>query len=129
MLSPTPSSRLNGLYAAGLLHPTRQHSRDAAEPSEEEVRAVAQEVFALPTAPSAAGVDGEKKTDASAREEPVEGEERMLLRRWNGKLLAESVNLPGMELEIERAVEQVERDIAEKAKQRQPQQEPVQKAS
>ncbi|KAG9559914.1 hypothetical protein KCU79_g7979, partial [Aureobasidium melanogenum] len=35
----------------------------------------------------------------------------MLLKRWNGKLLAEKFNLPGMELEIERAVEQVQKNI------------------
>jgi hypothetical protein len=31
----------------------------------------------------------------------------MLLQRWNGKLLAEEFKLPEMEVEIERAVEQV----------------------
>ncbi|THW19051.1 hypothetical protein D6D02_05865 [Aureobasidium pullulans] len=35
----------------------------------------------------------------------------MLLKRWNGKLLAEQFGLPGMELEIERAVEQVQKTI------------------
>lgn len=43
-------------------------------------------------------------------------EEIMLLKRWNGKLLAEQFNLPGMELEIERAVEQVQKSLAEKAR-------------
>jgi len=32
----------------------------------------------------------------------------MLLKGWNGKLIAERLGLPGMEVEIERAVEQVE---------------------
>lgn len=42
----------------------------------------------------------------------------MLLQRWNGKLLAEEFKLPEMEVEIERAVEQVEAAIskAEEAK-------------
>lgn len=32
----------------------------------------------------------------------------MLLKGWNGKLIAERLGLPGLEVEIERAVEQVE---------------------
>lgn len=42
----------------------------------------------------------------------------MLLQGWNGKLLAEEFKLPEMEVEIERAVEQVEAAIskAEEAK-------------
>jgi HD-like signal output (HDOD) protein len=39
----------------------------------------------------------------------------MLLQRWNGKLLAEEFKLPDMEVEIERAVEQVERSIKSQA--------------
>ena len=38
-------------------------------------------------------------------------EEVMLLKRWNGKLLAESLQLPELEVEIERAVDQVEQGI------------------
>ena len=41
----------------------------------------------------------------------------MVLKKWNGKLLAEEFGLPEMEVEIERAVEQVEKSIDD-AKQR-----------
>lgn len=39
----------------------------------------------------------------------------MMLKRWNGKLLAEKFELPEMEVEIERAVEQVEKSIEKEA--------------
>ena len=42
----------------------------------------------------------------------------MLLRRWNGKLLADRLNLPDMEIEIERAVEQVQTAIEQARKER-----------
>lgn len=43
-----------------------------------------------------------------------EGEkEVMVLRRWNGKMIAEELGLADMEVEIERAVEQVEGKIRE----------------
>ena len=38
-------------------------------------------------------------------------EDVMVLQRWNGKLIAEAFRLPEMEVEIERAVEQVEKAI------------------
>ena len=38
----------------------------------------------------------------------------MLIQGWNGKLMAERFKLPGMEVEIERAVEQVESKIKAK---------------
>jgi hypothetical protein len=38
-------------------------------------------------------------------------EDVMLLQKWNGKILAEEFKLPDMEVEIERAVEQVEQSI------------------
>lgn len=38
-------------------------------------------------------------------------EEVMLLQGWNGKLLAERLKLPGLQVEIERAVEQVQDSI------------------
>ena len=40
----------------------------------------------------------------------------MVLRKWNGKVLAEAFGLPEMEVEIERAVEQVEGRIGEERK-------------
>ncbi|KAG9655696.1 hypothetical protein KCU64_g6370, partial [Aureobasidium melanogenum] len=86
----SPSKALDNLYAAGLIHPSREHSRQAALPSETESQEVADLVTQL------------TNNDAS---------DVMLLKRWNGKLLAERFNLPGMELEIERAVEQVQKNI------------------
>lgn len=80
---------MDNLYAAGLIHPSREHARQAALPSEK-----FQEVAEL--------VAQQTNNDAS---------DVMLLKRWNGKLLAERFNLPGMELEIERAVEQVQKNI------------------
>ena len=38
-------------------------------------------------------------------------EEVMLLQGWNGKLIAERFKLPALEIEIERAVEQVQQSI------------------
>ena len=35
----------------------------------------------------------------------------MLLHGWNGKLMAEKLGLPGLEVEIERAVEQVQKRV------------------
>ncbi|GAB7358997.1 hypothetical protein MBLNU230_g5070t1 [Neophaeotheca triangularis] len=61
-----------------------------------------------------AGALGEEEMDKVAGgvwEGLREGEDRLLVRRWNGKLIAESFGLPEMEVEIERAVEQVEREI------------------
>lgn len=66
----------------------------------------------LNTAPVTTDFDGNKHTTAEAVEKlDSESEEVLLLSAWNGKLLAESLNLPGLEIEIDRAVEQVERDM------------------
>lgn len=45
-----------------------------------------------------------------------ESEDVMVLQRWNGKLIAEQFDLADMEVEIERAVEQVEKSIEAKEK-------------
>jgi len=50
------------------------------------------------------------------RQSSDDTEEVMLLKKWNGKLLAERLELPEMEVEIERAVEQVEKDIESQEK-------------
>ncbi|KAH0148198.1 hypothetical protein KCU67_g11544, partial [Aureobasidium melanogenum] len=86
----SPSKALDNLYAAGLIHPSREHSRQAALPSEAESQELA---------------------DLVAQQTNDDASDVMLLKRWNGKLLAEKFNLPGMELEIERAVEQVQKNI------------------
>jgi hypothetical protein len=82
------------MYTAGLKYSTRQASRESPAPSKEEGEKIAEEV--------------ENSTKSGK-------EDVMVLQRWNGKLLAEHFKLPDMEVEIERAVEQVERALKEKA--------------
>jgi hypothetical protein len=89
-LTPLPSSALDKVYTAGLMYPTRQLSRVAPPPTREQAEQVAGVVH--------------KQTDN-------ETEDVMVLQRWNGKLIAELFELEDMEVEIERAVEQVESDI------------------
>lgn len=43
----------------------------------------------------------------------AQGEEVLVLREWNGQAIAEEFKLPEMEVEIERAVEQVAKAIME----------------
>ncbi|KAI9671648.1 MAG: hypothetical protein M1831_003176 [Alyxoria varia] len=87
-----PSTTLDNLYTAGLLYPTRSSSRDAPDPSLEKSRAVVERV----------------REQTNGWQEAV-----MLLRGWNGKLIAERLKLPSLEVEIERAVEQVEKGLVE----------------
>lgn len=47
---------------------------------------------------------------------PNEHGETMLLKRWNGKLIAEAFKLPELEIEISRAVDQVEAMVTGEAK-------------
>jgi len=75
------------------MYPTRQISRAAPRPTKEQAEQVADVV--------------EQQTQGG--EEDV-----MVLQRWNGKLIAEQFKLPDMEVEIERAVEQVEQSIKAK---------------
>ncbi|TID27000.1 putative transporter [Venturia nashicola] len=97
ILSPKTSPILDNLYTAGLLHPTRAESREASSPTPEQISRVSELI-------ETKGNKGEKNV--------------MILQRWSGKLLAEEFKLPEMEVEIERAVEQVEAAIskAEEAK-------------
>ena len=67
-------------------------AREMETPSREEAENVAREVEAQMK-------EGEKEV--------------MVLRRWNGKMIAEELGLADMEVEIERAVEQVEGKIRE----------------
>ena len=96
LVKAVPEARLDAMYAGGLVHATRDAMRAAEPVSEEDVERVA------------GVVDRQMEGD---------GEEVMVLKKWNGKLLAEGFGLPEMEVEIERAVEQVEKSIDE-AKQR-----------
>ncbi|KAI9663189.1 MAG: hypothetical protein M1821_008237 [Bathelium mastoideum] len=90
---PTSSSTLDELYAAGLMNPSRQGTRNAPVPTVDEVRRVA---------------------DLVSRQTNNGTEDVMLLQGWNGKLIAEKFELPEMEVEVERAVEQVEKGIKSK---------------
>lgn len=83
---------MDELYTAGLLHPKREVARDTSRPTKDEVQQVAKVI--------------EAQTNGGK-------EDVMLLQRWNGKLIAEGFKLPEMEIEIERAVEQVEKTIQE----------------
>jgi hypothetical protein len=58
----------------------------------------------------AAGLPTNSSRTASANPPLQQNEigETMLLKRWNGKLIAETFQLPELEIEISRAVDQVE---------------------
>lgn len=90
---PSPSWPLDEVYTAGLMYPTRHISRAAPRPTEQQADDVAGVVH--------------KQTNN-------ESEDVMVLQRWNGKLIAEQFELPEMEVEVERAVEQVEKSIKTK---------------
>lgn len=90
---PTSSWALDEVYTAGLMYPTRQLSRAAPTPTEE---------------------DADKVAGVVAQQTNNDTEDVMVLQRWNGKLIAEQFQLPDMEVEIERAVEQVENSIKSK---------------
>lgn len=118
-INPEPSPILDSLYTAGLLHPTRNASRDASDPPLEQARAVVKVLKEQTISGSPLDQNHETKVSAGTRDirpgqtEPDRevDEEVMLLRGWNGKLIAERLRLPGLEVEIERAVEQVENSI------------------
>lgn len=90
---PHPSWTLDEVYTAGLMYPTRQLSRAAPRPTEQQAEDVASVVH---------------------QQTNNETEDVMVLQRWNGKLIAEQFKLQDMEVEIERAVEQVEKSIKSK---------------
>lgn len=89
------SPHMDEMYTAGLLHPTRDASRDAPRPTKAETEQVARVV----------------DSQSHGGKEDV-----MMLQKWNGKLIAEAFRLPEMEIEIERAVEQVENAIEKERK-------------
>ncbi|KAF2722884.1 hypothetical protein K431DRAFT_283395 [Polychaeton citri CBS 116435] len=93
LVRSTASPEMDIMYTAGLLHSTRQQSRDASNPTVEETEKVVKLV--------------NQQTHGGK-------EDVMVLQRWNGKLIAEAFHLPEMEVEIERAVEQVRDSIKAK---------------
>lgn len=72
------------------MYPSREISRNAPVPSREQAEDISNII--------------EKKTNDGS-------EDMMVLQRWNGKLIAERFKLSEIEVEIERAVEQVEQAI------------------
>ncbi len=108
LIEPSPSSTLDSLYTAGLLNSSRSETRAAgSDPTPEQSKRVSELV--------------RKQTNNG-------DEDVMLLHGWNGKLIAERYKLPEMEVEIERAVEQVEQSIKKEAAERRQEKEEVQKA-
>ncbi|TKX22684.1 hypothetical protein C1H76_5138 [Elsinoe australis] len=97
LVRPRGSRVLDGLYARGLMEgAVEKGSADAkgrvkARVEEKEVERLAGEVWAR----------------------DAQGEEVLVLREWNGQAIAEEFKLPEMEVEIERAVEQVAKAIME----------------
>lgn len=49
-----------------------------------------------------------QSTSETSTLQPNDNGETMLLKRWNGKLIAETFKLPELEIEISRAIDQVE---------------------
>lgn len=95
----TSSERLDQFYAAGLAKSADETVANVPALAAEEVEQAAVKID----------------------EEVAAGKEALLLRRWNGDLLAEEFKLPEMEMEIDRAVEQVQKALL--------QDKPVQEAS
>jgi hypothetical protein len=90
LVNITASQEMDEMYTAGLLHPNRKTSRAAPYPTNAETEQVSRVI--------------EAQTHGGK-------EDVMVLQRWNGKLIGERFRLPEMEIEIERAVEQVEKAI------------------
>lgn len=84
------------------MYPTRQISRQSPYPTEEQINSV---------------------SDLVQQQTKDGTEDVMVLQKWNGKLIAERFELPEMEIEIERAVEQVEQYIKSHEKLRKEKQE------
>lgn len=93
LVQMSASQVMDESYTAGLLHPSMKPIEEAPKPSEAEIEQVV------------------KLVDAEANDGK---EEVMVLHKWSGKLLAEAFRLPEMEIEIERAVEQVEKTLKAK---------------
>lgn len=127
LLSPKPLGMLDSIYTAGLIYPTRDALRSAQPPTEQETKKVVEVIRKQMTGttstrqdkaetPSPILVKGPVPSTAeispsqsAAALQPAQLEEEvMLLRGWSGRVLAEKLDLPGLEVEIERAVEQVE---------------------
>ncbi|KAF2456083.1 mitochondrial K+-H+ exchange-related-domain-containing protein [Lineolata rhizophorae] len=120
LIKPVPMPLLDSIFASGLAHSDRKTARDAPLPTAEESAAIARKALrGSRIDEKGAGSSSNRSSSVASSELETEqdaGEEIILLRRWNGKLLAERVGLPEMEVEIERAVEQVEKKIEDERK-------------
>ncbi|KAK3075370.1 hypothetical protein LTR53_001375 [Teratosphaeriaceae sp. CCFEE 6253] len=112
LVRPTDSKVMDGLYAAGLLHPTREAARAATgtPPSEEEMAWIVAQVEAEAKGGGEGGGGGAVGEGGGV--EGGGGEEVLLLRPWSGQVIAEAFGLAEMRVEIERAVEQVEKAVS-----------------
>jgi hypothetical protein len=134
LLVPKPMPMLDSLYTAGLLHQTQQAMMTAIEPTAGENKKVVDiirrqmagdettssskiteaEPLLVKGPATSTSETGKSSQSAEGTAVPADhGEstketEIMLLRMWSGRVLAEKLKLPGLEVEIERAVEQVE---------------------
>ena len=102
---------LDSLYTIGLLHRTRDEAVNAKDPTKDQtnravniIREQVESAFTVQDAPQV-GIAHET-SNANAKEKEV-----MLLQSWNAKVIADRLDLPSLELEIERAVEQVEKAL------------------
>jgi len=130
LLMPKAQGMLDSIYTAGLIYPTREALRQAAPPTDQETKKVVEvirkqmlgstsaphEKAATPSpilvkGPVATTAEVSPSQSAAAVQPAQQEEEIMLLRGWSGRVLAEKLELPGLEIEIERAVEQVEKAL------------------
>ncbi|KAI9711655.1 MAG: hypothetical protein M1812_007088 [Candelaria pacifica] len=84
-----PSPALDVLYTAGLINKARHNHNAESDPIKDDKRV-------------------ETTQDSS---EPQEMPEKMLLQQWNGKLIAQALEVPELEVELERAIWQVEESL------------------
>lgn len=79
------------MYSASLTHSTQADAETAAMPTTQEVSRIA-------------GLVEQREKES--------GKETILLKQWSSRVIAKRFKLPAMEIEIERAVEQVENQLA-----------------
>ena len=93
LIKLAPLVKLDRLYTVGLLQSSSETSRGFL-PSQQQVKEVVSRINTRTTSTNT---------------------EVMLLQKWNAKQLADSFELPALEVELERAVEQVENSIKAKS--------------
>ncbi|KAK4976575.1 hypothetical protein LTR66_010817 [Elasticomyces elasticus] len=91
LVVPKPDTRLDAMYSASLTHSTQADAETAAMPTTQEVSRIA-------------GLVEQREKES--------GKETILLKKWSSRVIAKRFKLPAMEIEIERAVEQVENQLA-----------------